>query len=251
MNVKRSIILPRNHQVTRLITDFYHRKFHHHHNEIVVNEMRQRFFISGLRALVSTVAKNCQLCRNRRASPAPSSMGALPPERLAPFTLPFTYTGVDYFGPMDTVVGRRREKRWGVLFTCLTTRAVHIEISPSLSTESFILALKQFISRRGIPRRIMSVNGTNFRGANRILVDEIEKVSSGQLEQEYPEIEWLFIPPASPHMGGAWEGMIRSVKSILMDILHETDLREDVLRATLADIENILNSRPLTYVPLD
>ncbi|XP_054745916.1 uncharacterized protein LOC129250308 [Anastrepha obliqua] len=251
INVKRPIILPRKHDVTRLLVDFYHRKFHHHHNEIVVNEMRQRFCISALKRLVKECAAKCQTCRNRRASPQPPQMGDLPMERVSPFTRPFTFTGVDYFGPMDVVIGRRREKRWGALFTCLTTRAVHIEISPTLSTESFLLIFKQFVSRRGVPKRIISDNGTNFRGASVLLVKEIERISSNDIERKYPEIEWIFIPPASPHMGGSWERMIRSTKSILMDILPDSGMREEVLRAVLADIENILNSRPLTYVPLD
>ncbi|XP_049308667.1 uncharacterized protein LOC125777625 [Bactrocera dorsalis] len=250
-DLKQPIILPRNNIVTHLVTDFYHRKFHHLHNEIVVNEMRQRFCINGLRVLVRMISKVCQQCRNRRATPNPPEMGKLPPERLASFTDPFAYTGVDYFGPFDVTIGRRHEKRWGVVFTCMTIRAVHIEISSSLSTDSFLLVLKLFISRRGVPRRIFSDNGTNFRGASRILADEIEKISSGTLIEKYPEIEWTFIPPASPHMGGVWERMVRSIKSVLMDILPKEGLREEVLRATLADVENIINMRPLTYVPLE
>ncbi|XP_017490185.1 PREDICTED: uncharacterized protein LOC108378397, partial [Rhagoletis zephyria] len=204
-DIRRPIILPRYHQVTYLITDFHHRRLHHHHNEIVVNEMRQLYCISGLRALVRATAKRCQQCRNRRAVPHPPPMGDLPPERLATFSRPFANTGVDYFGPLEIVVGRRREKRWGVLFTCLTVRAVHLEIAPSLSTDSFLLILKQFIARRGAPRCIWSDNGTNFRGASRVLQSEIERLSSEELERRCPEIKWHFIPPASPHMGGSWE----------------------------------------------
>lgn len=250
-DVKRPIILPRNHHITWLIVDFYHRKFHHHHNEIVVNEIRQRYCITGMRALVRQICKNCQKCKNQRVIPSPPEMGNLPAERITAFTRPFTFTGIDYFGPIEVVVGRRREKRWAVLFTCMTVRAVHIELTPSLTTDSFLLVLKQFISRRGVPRRIFSDNATNFRGASRILVDEIEKVSYNKLEHDYPEIDWKFIPPASPHMGGTWERMIRSAKSILFDILPRNILREEVLRAALADVENILNMRPLTYVPLE
>lgn len=249
--VKRPIIMPRNHPLTYLLVDFYHRRFHHHHNEIVVNEMRQRFWIHGLRALVRNTSKKCQFCKNRRALPSVPEMGSLPLERLQSFAVPFYHTGVDYFGPMDVVVGRRREKRWGVLFTCMTVRAVHIEVASSLSTDTFLMVLKQFISRRGVPRQIISDNGTNFRGASRVLMNEIEKVCAKEVVNKHPEIEWRFIPPASPHMGGTWERMVRSVKSILTEILPQAVVKEEVLRAALADIENILNSRPLTYVPVD
>ncbi|XP_060665731.1 uncharacterized protein LOC132798019 [Drosophila nasuta] len=175
-------------------------------------------------------------------------MGSLPRERLAHHMAPFTYTGVDYFGPIDIIVGRRHEKRWGVLFTCLTIRAVHLDIATSLSTDSFLCILKAFIARRGCPRRMMSDNGTNFRGASRVLKDEVERISTRDVETKYPEMEFMFIPPGSPHMGGAWERLVRSTKSILTEILPPGGLREEVLRAALADVEGILNSRPLTYM---
>lgn len=249
--VKSPIILPQKHATTKLLIDYYHRKYHHQLNEIVVNEIRQFFWIFGLRAAVRTHAKACQYCKIRRATPKAPIMGDLPMERLASFTRPFYYTGVDFFGPIDIAVGRRREKRWGVLFTCMTVRAVHLEVSPSLSTDSFLLVLKQFICRRGTPRKILSDNATNFRGASRVLLEEVDKISSSEVEREHPTIEWEFIPPASPHMGGTWERMVRSVKSVLMDILPKRSIREEHLRAALADVENILNSRPLTYIPLE
>ncbi|XP_070068024.1 uncharacterized protein [Drosophila takahashii] len=251
MNVKRPVILPKEHKVTNLLVDYFHRKFHHQLTEIVVNEMRQLYHIPGLRAKVRSLANACQRCRNKKAAPEPPEMGDIPPERLAINELPFTNTGIDYFGPFEVNVGRRREKRWGVLFTCLTVRAVHIELASSLSTDTFMLILEMFVARRGVPKRIMSDNGTNFRGASRLLQEEIERISSKELENKYPEIEWSFIPPGAPHMGGAWERMIRSVKSILFEILEEKHVQEPVLRAALARIENTLNSRPLTYVPLE
>ncbi|XP_041450263.1 uncharacterized protein LOC121404600 [Drosophila obscura] len=204
-----------------------------------------------LRARARAIAKTCQKCRNKRALPETPEIGSLPPERLAINELPFTNTGIDHFGPLEVNVGRRREKRWGVLFTCLTVRAVHIELANSLSTDAFMLMLEMFVARRGVPKRIVSDNGTNFRGASRLLQEEIARISSDELETKYPEIEWSFIPPGAPHMGGAWERMIRSVKSILSEILEEKHVQEPVLRAALAKIENMLNSRPLTYVPLE
>ncbi|XP_070067180.1 uncharacterized protein [Drosophila virilis] len=234
--VKRPIILPRRLQLTYLLVEFYHRRYHHLHNEIVVNELRQRYWACGLRALVREVSNTCPACRIRRARPKPPGMGDLPIERLSPYSLPFTYTGVDYLGPYDIVVGRRREKRWGVLFTCLTMRAVHLDIATSLSTDLYLCVLKSFMARRGCPRRMLSDNGTNFRGASRVLKDEIERISPALIERQYPELEFTFIPPGSPHVGGSWERMVRSTKSILSEILPPSGLREEVLRAALADV---------------
>ncbi|XP_070066973.1 uncharacterized protein [Drosophila virilis] len=152
-------------------------------------------------------------------------MSDLPIERLSPNTPLFTYTGVDYFEPYDIVVGQRREKRWGLLFTSLTVRVVHLYVATSLSTDSYLGALKSFVARRGCPRRMLSDNGTNFRGASRISKNEIERISPELIERQYPELEFTFIPPGSPHMGESWERMVRSTKSTLSEILAHSGQR--------------------------
>lgn len=115
-----------------------------------------------------------RLCRNRKAKPQPPLMGNLPSVGLSPCTLPFTFTGVDYFGPIDVAVGRRREKHWGALFTCLTTRAAHIKIASSLSA-------------------VVS----DYRGASRALIEKIEKVPSGDLKKKsIPSISRTMLPYA-------------------------------------------------------
>lgn len=93
-------------------------------------------------------------------------MGKLPTDRLTPYVRPFTYTGVDYFGPVNITIGRRHEKRWVALFTCLTIRAVHLEVAFDLSTDACILAIRNFINRRGTPLKIRSDNGMNFVGVD-------------------------------------------------------------------------------------
>ncbi|XP_017468479.1 PREDICTED: uncharacterized protein LOC108360625 [Rhagoletis zephyria] len=111
VDVKRPVILPRRHRVKYLVVEFHHRKHYHLHGEIAVYELRHRYWIFGLRALVREDIKQCPACRIRKAQPMPPEMGELPIERLSPHTRPFTFTGVDYFGPRDIAVGRRREKR--------------------------------------------------------------------------------------------------------------------------------------------
>lgn len=93
-------------------------------------------------------------------------MASLPKARLAAFTRPFTYVGVDCFGHITVALGRRVEKRWGMFFTCLTIRAVHIEVAYTLSTDSCVMCLTNFMARRGTPLEIYSDNGTNFHGAD-------------------------------------------------------------------------------------
>ncbi|KXJ76372.1 hypothetical protein RP20_CCG009760 [Aedes albopictus] len=180
-------------------------------------------------------------------------MADLPPARLAAFSRPFTHVGIDYFGPIKVSVGRRIEKRWGMLATCLTVRAIHIETVHTLSTASCIMALRSFIARRGTPRVIYSDRGTNFVGTSRELCDVESAINEPEIMKEFvsTETEWVFNPPAAPHMGGSWERLIRTVKNNLMSINSSRTLRDEELRNFLVEIENTINSRPLTHVPID
>jgi transposase InsO family protein len=143
--------------------------------------------------------------------------------------------------------GGRVDKKWGAIFTCLTTRAIHLELAPALSTDAFILVLRAFIGRRGMPLEIYSDNGTNFSGAEAELRRVLQKVSK-EAQYEFAHINWKFNPPAAPHMEGAWERLVRSVKVALNYALPERNPSEDLPRCCLIDIECMINSRPLTYV---
>ncbi|XP_062703000.1 uncharacterized protein LOC134285705 [Aedes albopictus] len=252
-DAKHPIILPRDHHTTKLIVTHYHQKFHHQNHETVINEIRQKFSIPQLRSTYTKARNNCQRCKNDRAVPRVPIMADLPAARLDAFTRPFTHVGVDMFGPYEVIVGRRVEKRWGMLATCLTIRAIHIEVVHSLSTDSCIMALRNFISRRGKPRTFYSDRGTNFVGARRVLQETEGVVNEEKLMKEFVDTEtsWTFLPPVSPHMGGSWERLIGSVKKNLMAILPTRKLTDEVLRNLLTEIESTVNSRPLTHVPVD
>ncbi|XP_055614748.1 uncharacterized protein LOC129761071 [Toxorhynchites rutilus septentrionalis] len=251
---KHPIILPRQHLVTHLVVKQVHEDFHHQCHQTVLNEIRSKFYVPRLRVVYGKVRRNCQECQILLAKPDLPAMADLPRARLAAFIRPFSFMGLDYFGPMQVTVGRRVEKRWGVLATCLTTRAVHIELAHTLTTASCIMILRNIMSRRGVPIEIISDRGTNLVGTSKELKKALEQVDENRLMSEFTteETKWSFNPPASPHMGGSWERLIQSVKKILIQILptshHPTD---EVLRNTLVEIENIINSRPLTYVAVD
>ncbi|XP_055923565.1 uncharacterized protein LOC129953999 [Eupeodes corollae] len=176
----------------------------------------------------------------------------LPPHRLTPYVRLFTYTGLDYFGPLQVSVGRRREKRWVALFTCLTIRAIHLEIAADLSTDACILCLRNFINRRGVPVRIRSDNGTNFIGAKKQLGREPELFDTDRIQNELATkgIEWKFSCSLNPSEGGIWERMAQSVKKVLMVTLREEAPHLETLRSLLIKAQNIVNSRPLTELPL-
>ncbi|XP_062713668.1 uncharacterized protein LOC134290526 [Aedes albopictus] len=250
---KNPVILPRDHPTTNLIIAHYHRKYHHQNHETVINEIRQKYSVPRLRTTYAKVRNDCQRCKNARAIPRVPIMAELPSARLDAFARPFTHVGVDFFGPYEIAIGRRTEKRWGMLATCLTTRAIHIEVANSLNTGSCVMALRNFISRRGKPRTIYSDRGTNFIGANREMKEAEQSVDQERLMNEFIDADtrWEFLPPASPHMGGSWERLIGCVKKNLMAVLQTKKLTDEVFRNLLTEIENTVNSRPLTHVPLD
>ena len=91
-------------------------------------------------------------------------MADLPQNCLEPAP-PFSYCGVDYFGPWYIKEGRKELKRYGVLFTCMALRAIHLEVACTMETDSFINSLRRFICRRLLIRQLRSDQGTNFIGA--------------------------------------------------------------------------------------
>ncbi|XP_075163025.1 uncharacterized protein LOC142235646 [Haematobia irritans] len=150
-------------------------------------------------------------------------------------------------------IGRHTEKRYGALFTCLTMRAIHIEIVTTLNTSSCIMAIRNFMCRRGIPNEFYSDNGTNFVSAERELREAAKEVDKNELVRKFTTTttKWNFNPPSSPHMGGAWERLVRSIKTVYYNITPTRIPNEELLRGMMAEVENIINSRPLVYVPID
>ncbi|XP_062708688.1 uncharacterized protein LOC134288304 [Aedes albopictus] len=256
LSMKFPIILPPKHRLTLLLIDEYHRKYRHANFETVVNEVRQRFHVSRLRPTVKKVTQNCLRCRIDKAKPCIPRMAPLPPARLAAYVRPFSYVGLDFFGPFLVKFGRSNVKRWIALFTCLTIRAVHVEVVCSLTTNSCIECVRRFICRRGDPLEIYSDNGTNFRGAARLLNEQKKEISiiNENLAGAFTSTttKWLFIPPAAPHMGGAWERMVRSVKTAMFAAYDgNRKLTDEGLQTLVIEAESIVNSRPLTYLPLE
>lgn len=247
------VILDAKSGVTRLLIMEYHEKYYHGSHQTVMNEIRQKFWIVGLRQGLRSLVSKCVICKFIRANPSSPKMSALPTARLGFRLTPFFHCGIDYFGPMLVKVGRRREKRWGVLFTCLSVRAVHIELASSLNTDSAIMAIQRFIARRGVPGTFYSDNGTNFKAASKELLEAIISLDQNRIELfcTKRKITWKFNPPTASHMGGAWERLIRSVKAALNTVLKDQAPKEEVLLTTLTEIEHSINSRPLTHVSID
>lgn len=252
--LREPIVLDGGHAYTRLVIRQCHERRNHPGPEVTVSDIRQDYFVLRLRPAVRRVHFECQRCRIGRSKPQPPLMGQLPDARLAHHQPAFTHCGVDYFGPLQVAVGRRREKRYGALFTCMTTRAVHLELADSLSSDSAIMALRRLAARRGHPRFLYSDNGTNFKGAAREIAIAIQELQADPAMRNHlaqTGVEWRFNPPLSPHMGGVWESLVRSVKRALEVTLKERAPRTETLLTAFAEAENVVNSRPLTHVSVD
>ena len=187
-------------------------------------------------------------------------MADLPIDRHTP-TPPFSYVGLDVFGPWlisarQTRGGIANSKRWAVLFTCLTTRAIHIEVIESMDTSCFINALRRFLALRGPAVQLRSDCGTNFVGARNELQSCLNEMDDKAI-QSYLATEgcnWIFNAPHASHVGGVWERMIGVTRRILDSILADLGpirLTHEVLTTLMAEVTAIVNARPLVPVPSD
>jgi hypothetical protein len=250
---KHQLILPHTHHISRLIIEDCHLRTGHAGVERVLAETRRQYWILRGRKLVKSVLSRCIACKKSRGKTEVQLMADLPKERVTPHEPPFTWVGVDYFGPFIVKRGRSEVKRYGCIFTCLAIRAVHIEVSHTLDTDSFINALERFIARRGEPKEIRSDNGTNFVGARTELRKAIQHWNQDRIHEHLlkQDIKWVYNPPGASHMGGVWERLIRSVRSVLVGVLKQQTLDDESLTTLLTVVEGIINNRPITKLSDD
>ncbi len=249
------IILPNNHFVVEMIVLHVHRSLAHAGLHQTHYFLRNRFWILHGKSEIRRILHKCNQCRRQKAKPYEQKMAPLPPERLRA-SLAFTVVGVDTAGPIkvkkdDGSVGDAHIAVW----TCFSTRAVHLDVLRSLHTDSIVTSLKQLCYRRGVPQKVYSDNHKSFRKVDRQLrllwknIDQ-ERVKREALNLPSP-VEWHFIVERAPWMGGIWERMVRSVKVSLRSCLGRALVTRDDLVETIISIESQLNSRPLTSLSSD
>ncbi|XP_027895299.1 uncharacterized protein LOC114158186 [Xiphophorus couchianus] len=213
---------------------------------MTMNELRSNgIWILGCSHTVSSYIYKCVKCRKFRRNTEVQRMADLPCERVEA-SPPFTYCGVDCFGPFYIKEGRKELKRYGLLFTCLCSRAVHIELLDDMTSDAFINSLRTLIAIRGNVRQLWSDQGTNFVGARREFLESVKEMDQENIKQL--GCEFVMNPPSASHMGGAWERQIRTIRSVLTSILDHSSKRLDIssLRTYLYEVMAIINSRPLT-----
>ncbi|XP_065090363.1 uncharacterized protein LOC135711416 [Ochlerotatus camptorhynchus] len=252
-DAKHQLLLPRNHRVTEMLIRQYHEERLHEGPSGLLAAIRQKYWLVNARSAIRKVTRSCVKCFRTKPRGIQPLMGNLPEERVN-VAAAFELTGVDYAGPVIVKEGRYKPKHvkaYIALFVCLTTKSIHLELVSDLTTEAFLAALDRFINRRGMVRKIMSDNATNFIGASKELHklylmfrDETArtKINDFLLKRE---IEWEFIPPRSPNFGGLWEAGVKVVKSHIYRTLGNAILTFEEFGTVLTHIEAIVNSRPL------
>ncbi|KRX82914.1 hypothetical protein T06_3738 [Trichinella sp. T6] len=244
--MKNPIVMPRKHPVTRLVIRSTHNDVGHLGVNSTRAELGRRFFIPKCISTVKHEIYKCKVCRTHRPIAVQVPTAPLHVNRLQYRGFPFVMCGMDFFGPF---IISRKQKRWGLIFMCLTTRAIHLEDCVSTNVESFLLALERFIQRRGKPQSIRSDQGTSFVKAAKEQ-DKSVKALTEELEcqaQDKWRIDFKFNPPGAPHWGGSWERMVQEIKKILMSTVESVaGLHQEAFRTLIVRVEGILNRRPIT-----
>ena len=252
--IKHPVILAKEQHISTLILRHIHEKLRHCGRNHLLSRLRQQYWITSANAAARKIISSCVVCRRHRGKLGEQKMADLPKERLQPDNPPFTNVGVDYCGcgPFEVKRGRSLIKRC-VIFTCMASRAVHLEMAYSLDTSSCINALRRFISRRGQVTHIRSDNGTNFVGAERELREALSALNQKKIQNTLLQsgIKWSFNTPAASHHGGVWERIIRMVRKVLNSVLHQQSVDDEGLQTFLCEVEAILNDRPITKISDD
>lgn len=248
LELKFPIILPGEYRFTQLVIEDCHHRIKHDGLKATLTEYRTRFWTTKGRQYVKKVIRNCCKCKRIQGK----SYGVPPVTPLPEFRVeqipPFTNVGVDFAGPLYfKSKNGKMEKCYIVLYTCCTSRALHLDLVEDLSGPTFIRSLRRFTSRRGTTSLINSDNAKTFKFTNRFL-DKLAHDHTALSFLQERRITWRFNLEKSPWWGGYYERMVGSVKRCLNKVIGNARLTFDELSTILVDVEGTLNSCPITYL---
>lgn len=249
VEAKHPLILPGKHALTRLIVLDEHSNAGHAGPAYTLMRTRQRFWIINGISSVKRYLSECGKCAIQKAKPIRQLMADLPSYRVTAVNKPFKFCGTDYFGPLTFKQNRSVCKAWGLLFTCLCTRCVHVEIVTGLDLTNFVLAFSRFINLRGPVDTFFSDNGKTFCAAEKQLPELLESTEFHNAIRKR-NVNWVRIPPYSPSQGGSWESMVKVFKKAFYQVMGDArrTLSLIELQTFISNAVRIINDRPLTSV---
>ena len=247
-DVKFPYLLPKKHVLTKLIVFDVHKNQLHSGVNSTITQIRQKYWIPSIRQCVRSLLRTCIQCTRVTGRPyAAPDPPPLPKVRVSEAP-PFSVTGVDFTGALFVKNATGSETKCYIcLFTCASTRAVHLEVVQDLSTDSFLQAFRRFASRKSLPMVMISDNATTYIAA----ANHLKKLFNSQVVQEELSrkgTEWRFIPKRAPWYGGFWERLIGLTKTSLKKILGRRYVCMETLQTIVTEIEAVINDRPLTHV---
>ena len=247
VDTKHPMILPGRHPLTGLIVLNIHTLAGHCGPAYTLMKSRRRFWIIHGVSSVKHYIANCGKCALLKAKPIRQLMSDLPSCRVTICNKPFKFSGLDFLGPYLFRQGRSECKAWGLLFSCLCTRCLHVELVTSLDLDSFLLAFTRFTNLRGAVDTIYSDNASTFRAASDKLPELLSSTEFCNALRR-TNINWIFIPPYAPSQGGSWESMVKLFKNALGRVLEQIRRKPSLieLQTFFSDAVRIVNDRPLT-----
>eukprot|EP00794_Sanderia_malayensis_P010236 gene10236-11286_t len=252
---RHPIILHGKDHLAALIIEQEHKRLCHAGPKLTLGSLQERYHIIGARRIVRQHTRNCKTCKRTAPKTVSQLMGQVPEARVCP-TFVNERVSVDYAGPLTIKSGNKRRpiyaNAYAAIFVCMETKACHIELVSDLTADTFLAALRRFVSRRGKPKEMWSDNGTQFTRTNKDLKELYESLKQDVLQNKVSDwcstqgIQWHFSPPTGPHHGSVWENGVKSCKFHLKRIIGNNKLTFEELTTTLSQIEACMNSRPIT-----
>lgn len=243
-NSANPMLIPRDCEFTHMLIMAVHQRVGHVGVKQTLSTLRAEFWVPKARRLVKKIVDRCVTCRRVSASPFDLPPPPPLPKSRVTMSRPFSNLGVDFCGPFHL---RRKNKWYVAIFTCAVTRAVHFEALPDLSAESFLQAFKRFIGRRGVPELVISDNAKTFKCVARKLRHVFDNPA---LQQYFNErrVRWHFYVERAPWHGGFVETCVKLFKGVFKKLIGRASLRPEEFRTMVVEAEQVVNSRPLTYL---
>ncbi|EFP09743.1 hypothetical protein CRE_21846 [Caenorhabditis remanei] len=252
----KRILVHKKHRLARLVVEETHLKNVHLPATYLVTALRTRYWILTDKQLADSVCRSCVPCQKVNNKPfAYPFARRIPRFRTTP-SVPFQHVGLDYMGPLSYRLddGISLGKAYVLVYTCLVTRATHLELIPDGTAETYVQGLKNVFSRRGIPHSVYSDNARTFTLGSKIISDDLKRYVPSTSFTNFLatfDINFHYITPLAPWQGGIYERVVGIVKHQMRKEIGKTTKSFFSLNHVIVRVESMINSRPLTPNPRD